>query len=276
MPEFFGHLSLRAAVRDHGRTVLAAQSFRAPYHISKPYWDTETRTLHVQVANPTAGILAGDRLESVIAVDAGAALLVTTPSASRLFHMRDGVAECRQHFSVAADGWLEVMPEPLVPHRACRYRQMTTVEVESGGALFFVDQLLPGRVGHGEAWVWDRLQLELTVRVGRELALRERFDQSGEELRQLAALAGSGAKACFANAILIAPTAAASGEPSWRAQLNALHRDEVWVGLSALRRGGWSLKIVAPDAIHLRKTVREVRQILAGYFPRLGCDTRKL
>lgn len=276
MPSFSGHLSLRAATRAHGRTVLATQSFRAPYHISKPYWDAETRTLHVQVVNPTAGILAGDRLESEIAVEAGAALLVTTPSASRLFHMRDGVAECRQHFSVAANAWLEVMPEPLVPHRASRYRQVTTVEVEPGGELFFVDQLMPGRVGHGEAWVWDRLQLELTVRVGGELALRERFDQSGEELRQLAALAGSGAKACFANAILIAPAAVASGEPPWRAQLSALHRDGVWAGVSPLRRGGWSLKIVAPDTIHLRKTVREARQILAGYFPRLGCDTRKL
>ena len=276
MPSFSGHLSLRAATRAHGRTVLAAQSFRAPYHLSKPYWDAPTRTLIVQVVNPTAGILAGDRLESEIAVAAGAALLVTTPSASRLFHMRDGVAECRQHFTVAAGAWLEVMPEPLVPHRASRYRQVTTIEVEPGGELFFVDQLTPGRVGHGEAWVWDRLQLELTVRVGGELALRERLDQSGEEMRRLAMLAGSGAAACFANAILIAPAAAASGEPPWRAQLNALHRDGIWVGVSALRCGGWSLKIVAPDTIRLRKTVREARRILAGYFPRLGCDTRKL
>ena len=276
MPSFSGHLSLRAATRAHGRTVLAAQSFRAPYHLSKPYWDAPTRTLIVQVVNPTAGILAGDRLESEIAVAAGAALLVTTPSASRLFHMRDGVAECRQHFTVAAGAWLEVMPEPLVPHRASRYRQVTTIEVEPGGELFFVDQLTPGRVGHGEAWVWDRLQLELTVRVGGELALRERLDQSGEEMKQLAMLAGSGAAACFANAILIAPAAAASGEPPWRAELSALHRDGIWVGVSALRCGGWSLKIVAPDTIRLRKTVCEARRILAGYFPRLGCDTRKL
>src|SRR5687767_3103599 len=126
MAEFSGHLSLRAALRDHGRTVLAGQAFRAPYHISKPYWDADTRTLLVQVVNPTAGILAGDRLVSAIAVEAGAALIVTTPSASRVFQMRGGSAECHQHFAVATGAWLEVMPEPLVPHRGAWYRQTTS------------------------------------------------------------------------------------------------------------------------------------------------------
>lgn len=272
MADFSGHLSLRAARRAHGRTVLAAQSFRAPFHLSKPYWDADARVLIAQVVNPTAGILAGDQLESDIAVEAGAALLVTTPSASRVFKMKAGTAECRQNFAVAADAWLEVLPEPLVPHRGCTYRQHTRVEVAEGGALFFVDQLMPGRVAHGEAWAWDRLVLGLEVRLGGELILRERFDQTGAGLRDLAALAGSGPAACFANAILIAPDDSAA----WRADLAALHGDGLWLGVSALRRGGWSLRIVAPDGVRLRRAVRDVRRILAAYFPRLGCEVRKL
>ncbi len=276
MTTFSGHLSLRAAVRDHGRTVLAAQSFRAPYHLSKPYWDADTRTLLVQVVNPTAGILAGDRLESEIAVDPEASLLVTTPSASRLFQMQGGAAECRQHFSVAAGGWLEVMPEALVPHRGSRYHQITTVDVAAGGALFFVDQLLPGRIGHGETWAWERLCLELTVRVAGELALRERWDQSGEELRALAELAGSGPTACFANAVLLGPEAVSACSAPWLAEISALHREGLWLGASALRRGGWSIKLVATDALRLRDGLRDLRRILAVYFARLACDPRKL
>lgn len=276
MAEFSGHLSLVAAVRDHGRTVLAAQAFRAPYHISKPYWDADTGTLLVQIVNPTAGVLAGDRLESEIAVQPDAALLVTTPSASRIFQMRDGTAECRQHFSIAAGGWLEVMPEPLVPHRGSRYRQITTIDVEDGGALFFVDQLMPGRIGHGEAWQWNRLSLELTVRSGGELALRERVDQSGAALRALAEFHGSGAAACFANAILVLPNASHATPPPWFTELSSLHRDGVWLGVSALRRSGWSLKVLATDALRLRQALRETRAILARYFARLGCDPRKV
>jgi len=275
-PAFSGHLALRAAVRDHGRTVLAAQSFRAPFHVGKSYWDPDAATLVVQVVNPTAGILAGDRLESHIAVDPGAALLVTTPSASRVFTMRDGDAASVQTFSVADRGWLEVLPEPLVPHRGSRFHQRTVVDVAPAGGLFFVDQLVAGRIGHGEAWSWERLQLDLTVRIAGELVLRERFDQSGAGLRDLAALAGTGDTTCFANAILLAPAVADTAEPAWRSALSELHRDGVWLGVSALRRGGWSLKIVAPDTIRLRDTLRAARAVLAAQFPRLRAETRKL
>ena len=248
MSVFSGHLQIRAARRAHGRTVLAEQAFRAPFHLSKPYWDADAGVLITQVVNPTAGILTGDQLASDITVDSGAALLVTTPSASRIFTMREGSAESRQRFAVAEGGWLEVLPEPLVPHRASRFRQVTQVELAPGGGLFFVDQLTPGRVRHrGEAWLWDRLQLELEVRLGGELVLRERLDQTGEQLRILADLAGSGPSACFANAILLAPeappatqTTTASNTLPWKPALAALHGDGLWLGVSALRRGGWS------------------------------------
>lgn len=285
MEPLAGHLALRAARRAHGRTVLAEQSFRVPYHLSKPYWDADTQTLLVQVVNPTAGILSGDQLESEIAVDEGAALLVTTPSASRVFKMKEGSAACRQRFRVAKGGWLEVWPEPLVPHRGCTYHQRTQVEVETGGGLFFVDQLMPGRVAHGEAWAWNKLTLEIEVRLGGELILRERFQQTGEELRALAELAGSGPGACFGNAIVIgepgrkpgeAGADGAATEAAWLGALRALHGDGVWLGVSALRRGGWSIKFVARDSVRLRRTLREVRRILAERFPRLRCDPRKL
>lgn len=272
MTKFSGHLRLKATASPGGRTALTGQSFRAPYHVSKPYWDAEAGALLVQVVNPTAGILEGDSLTSDIAVAKGAALLVTTPSASRVFKMQTGSAECRQHFAVAKDGWLEVLPEPLVPHRGSRYRQTTTVEAEPGGGLFFVDLLMPGRIAHkNEAWLWDRLCLETEVRLGGELILRERLDAAGVELKALATLAGSGAKACFGNAVLIA-----EGAAPWLDAVRKLHGDGVWLGVSALRRGGWSIKFVASDSIRLRSTLKALRRVLAAYYPRMACDPRKL
>lgn len=269
-----GNLGLRAAVRDDGRTALVAQGFRAPFHLSKPYWEADAGVLIVQVVNPTAGILAGDRLESAIAVEGGAALLVTTPSATRIFTMDlGGVAESRQQFTVAAGGWLEVAPEPLVPHRGARFRQVTTVEVARGAGLYLVEQLQPGRVAHrADAWQWARLGLALEVRLGGELILRERLDQTGAELRALAEWAGSGPATCFASAVLVAE----AGEAGWRAAVEALHGDGLWVGVSALRRGGWTLRLVGADSVRLRAGLREVRRLLAEHFPRLRADLRKL
>jgi urease accessory protein len=274
MSGFGGNLQLRAAVRAPGRTMIATQSFRAPFHVSKPYWDADSRVLLTQVVNPTAGILEGDTLESDIHVEASAALLVTTPSASRVFRMRTGQATCRQQFSVAGDGWLEVMPEPLVLHRGSRYRQSTTIEVAAGGGLYFVDQLMPGRLGHGDAWQWDRLAMDLTVRRDGELILRERLDHTGPELKALAAFNGAGEQACFANAVLMAPLELPG--TLWVRDVVALHGDGLWLGVSALKRGGWSLRLVARDPLRMRQALRDLRARLAAQFPRLTCDPRKL
>lgn len=277
MAEFHGQLFLRAERRDDGRTAIGAQAFRAPFHVSKPYWEADTDTLLVQVVNPTAGILSGDRLESSVEVASGAALLLTTPSASRVFKMREGSASGSQRFVVGEGGWLEVLPEPLVPHRGSVFRQTTSLDVAAGGAAFYADLLLPGRVAHGEAWEWKKLVLELDVRAGGARLLHERFDQDGAGLHALAALAGAGEGACFGNAVLVAPGLADDTAPAWRDSLNALQRDGVWIGASQLRLGGgWSIKFVAPDGVKLKQTLGEVRRVLSGAFPHLRCDARKL
>ena len=65
-------------------------------------------------------------------------------------------------------------------------------------------------------------------------------------------------------------------DDGWRSAVHALHRDGLWVGVSALRRGGWSLRLVAPDSVKLRQGLCAVRKILAGHFPHLTADLRKL
>lgn len=272
-----GHLDLRAEVRPPGRTVLARQGFAVPFHLSKPYWDPDHEVLVVQVANPTAGILAGDRLWSNIEVAGGARLCVTTPSASRVFQMSGGRAEAAQRFTVEQAGWLEVMPEPLVLHRHSRYSQRTEVEVANGGGLFFADQLVPGRVGHGEVWEWDQLQLDLWVRIDGKLVLRERVGQSGPELKALARTVGFEKSAAFANAVLITPSSShVEAADTWRSDMRKLHADGVWCGVSSLGPNIWSLKIIAPDGISLRASMSRLRTLLASTMPALRCNLRKL
>ena len=269
-----GHLHLPAGTGADGVTALIEQRFRVPFHLSKPNWDPAARVLHAQVVNPTAGILEGDRLESTVRVDAGAALLLTTPSASRVFRMdRGGHAVSRQSFDVRAGGWLEVFPEPLVPHRGCSFFQETDLMLEPGAGVLYVDQLTPGRLAYGEAWAWERLVLGLTVRLGGALIHRERFDQTGESLRAMSEFAGTGAGACFANMVFVPPVFEAA--PAWLDSVAKLHRDGVWAGVSPLRAGGWSLRLVAPDPVRRRDALEELRAILRNSYPRLGCGLRR-
>src|SRR5882757_3267815 len=156
-----GHLHLVCALDTRGVSHLRSQSFRAPMHISKPHLDAET--LVVNVINPTAGLLAGDEVKCDITVEAGARLVLTTPSAARSHRMRAGRAVLVQDFRVAAGGFLDVWPELFIPQAGTRYHQRTTAQVEAGGTLLLAEMLAPGRVASGEAFAYEWLRWETDV-----------------------------------------------------------------------------------------------------------------
>lgn len=270
-PALRGHLHLTAAARPTGETYLARQSFRAPFHLSKPYWDGHA--LHAQLVNSTAGILAGDELELDITVQPGASLAVTTPAAARAFMMQRGVARCRQRFAVGAGAWLEYSPEALYPHRGTDYAQHTSLELAPGAAAFFTDQLAPGRVGRGECWAWRRLRIGLEVKSDGRLLLREHLNASGAELARLASFHGM-REAWFGTAVIAAP-ALHLDAPVWE-QLRALHHIDCLCGVTTLAPGLWIVRLIAANGLVLRDTFVAVRTALAAVLPGLQADLRKL
>lgn len=268
---FSGHLHLEASRAADGRTVLSRQSFRAPFHLSKPYWDGAA--LHVQVVNPTAGMLEGDELETEVAVTAGASLLVTTPSHARAFRVKGaGGVRSRQHLRVAAGGWLDWCPEPLVPHAGCDYRQDTEIDLEPGAALVFCESLGPGRAARGETWAWRRLELGMSLNVASVLRVKERFALAADNASGLAALAGQ-ASAWMATCVVVAPGVDGA---DWGA-VRALHALPLWVGASRLEGGdAWTVRVIAPDGQALRSALTEIRRLLARAIPGLGTDLRRV
>ena len=270
-PALRGHLHLVAAARANGETYLARQSFRAPFHLSKPYWDG--RALHVQLVNSTAGILAGDELELDLVAEPSTALVVTTPAAARAFMMQSGAARSRQRFAVGAGAWLEYAPEALYPHRETDYAQHTRLELAAGATALFTDQLAPGRVGRGECWSWRRLRIGLDVFLDSRLLLREQLAGSGMELARLAAFHGMD-EAWFGTAVIAAPAIAADA-PVWN-QLRALHHNGCLCGLTALAPGVWIVRLVASRSLALRDSFAALRAALAPVLPGLKADLRKL
>ncbi len=277
MNHLSGHLFLRAERDDRGETYIARQAFRAPFHVGKSHW--EGGTLLAQVVNPTAGILQGDRLESEISVGPGASLLVTTPSASRVFKMTPGgLAESRQRFAVESGGMLEYWPEMLVPHAGSRFRQATEINLEPGAEAAVADFFMPGRLERGEKFLWEKLRLDVLLRIDDLLVLRERFEQTGAELERLAQLADHGEGVCFANVVLVTARLGESdaGGP-WRARIEALHGNRLWIGMSRLRHPhSWSLKVIAPSGSAMREAYAEIRRILGETWPVLAFPGRKL
>jgi urease accessory protein len=254
-----GHLHLVCALDSRDVSHLRSQSFRAPMHISKPHLDAET--LVVNVINPTAGLLAGDEVKCDIAVEAGARLVLTTPSAARSHRMRDGRAVLVQDFRVAAGGFLDVFPELFIPQAGTRYHQRTTARVELGGTLLLTEMLAPGRVASGEAFAYEWLRWETEVFVGHELVARERYTlRPGTP--SIEALRGSFEHAYYASVYVVTQTIRET-DACWRA-IHDLHGDRAWVGVSRLRGGGWVIKTLAADSIALRRLMAEIRRLVYG------------
>lgn len=249
-----GHLELVCGVDAGGRSVLRRQSFRAPMHISKPHEDEGT--LVVNVVNPTAGLFSGDAVRWNIAVDPGARLLLTSPSATRAHRMESGEAFLEQTFAVAAGGFLEVLPEIFIPQLGARYRQNTRIDVENGGELIFFETLAPGRVASGEVFEYAALDWTTDVYFGGVKIVRERYALQGGA-GSLAALRTAFPQSYFASVFFIGEKFGAQFEKS----AGALHGADAWVGCSRLARGGCVVKVLAEGSIALRRTMGELRRI---------------
>jgi urease accessory protein len=161
-----GRLDLRFALGSDGRTALVRREHRFPFHFTTPlYLDGNMPGMaFVYVQNPTGGVFGGDRLELSVAADAGAAVHVTTTSATKVYRTEGEGAVQRVSLAVGTGAFVEYIPEPLIPQAGSRYEQDVAAVVDEEGALLIAETLAPGRVAHGEAFAYDRLLLRTAVR----------------------------------------------------------------------------------------------------------------
>jgi len=265
-----GHLRLTSAVDESGRTFIREQSFRAPVHLSKPHLEEDV--LVVNIVNPTAGLLAGDRVRYDVAVETGARVLLTAPSASRAHRIVEGDARVAQEFRVASGGWLESWPEMFIPQAGARYRQQTTLRVEEGGEALLIEMIAPGRTASGEVFAFAELDWETTVFLGEVKIARERYVLTPESAA-LEAMRAQFAEAYYASCFVVSPHLRADAE-CW-GRIHALHGDETWVGCSALTRGGWAIRVVAAGSVALRRTVGAVREEIYAALGRKAPGLRR-
>jgi urease accessory protein len=250
-----GHLHLVCATDCEGRSYLKRQSFQAPVHLSKPHLDEGM--LVVNVVNPTAGLLGGDRIDFDVSVESGARVLLTAPSASRAHRMHGARALVEQRFCVSRGAWLEVWPELFIPQGGARYGQRTAAHVEGGGEMMLIEMMAPGRAASGELFAYEDLDWETEVYLGGELIARERYALTPAS-PTLDAVRARFPEAYYASALVVSERLG-SAIPCWQ-RIHDLHDDTAWVGCSVLRCGGGAIRVLASGSIALRKKVAAIRK----------------
>jgi urease accessory protein len=170
--------------RRDGRTRLAHARTRPPLIVQRALYpdDAAPDLAHVFLSNPTGGLFAGDRQEIKVDVDHGAKAHVTTQSATKMYTMERGQAEQRVVLNVAAGGYLEYLPDPLIPFRNSSLEQDFCITVEPGGTLLWWDIITPGRVAMRESFQYRSVRNRLAVhRDGQRAVYREAFVLSPQE-----------------------------------------------------------------------------------------------
>lgn len=258
-----GHLHLTCQARD-GRTVLSKQSFRAPVHLSKPYWDGSA--LIVNVVNPTAGYFGGDEVDVRVRVQSGARAVITSPSATRIYQAREGQAAMSlcQHISVCPGGWLDWCPEMTVAHKGSRCIQQTTVDLQQGAGLFFMESLAPGRVAHGESFAFDSLRSSTCLHIDGKLTLLERYQlsQTDDSLHPLRSYSDT---TYHSTGFLLAPQI--HEEASLANAIAELSDERTIAGASQRSPGVWVIKILTRDSLALHRVRGSLRTIV---YQRIG------
>ena len=245
-------------------THLAAQSFCAPMHLGKAYWNGEI--LLVNVINQTAGVFGGDRVTTEVVVQSGARVLLASPSATRFHPSQGREARLEQTFDIGAGGFLDVHPEITIPQRDSRSFQKTIINVERGGEMLYLETLAPGRVASGESFAFESVRWWTDIRYAGRLVLRERACVSPYDL-STAGLTALFPASYYAGLVLVSPAS-----ENWKSDFQhavAMLGDEVAVKIAAskLIAGGWSIRLLAGDGLTLRKTIQALRQLI---YERLG------
>jgi urease accessory protein len=162
-------------VRQGGRTVFGRTSCRTPWHLLPPIYLDESGSAYTLLVNPSGGLVGGDHLAIDLSVGPQAHVLISTPSANRVYRSlsRDSVQEVT--IRVAEQGILEWMPEHTIPFAGSRFRQNIDVKLNPRATLLLWDAVASGRVAHGERWRFTSLNNNIRITMPSHAAVQEHY-----------------------------------------------------------------------------------------------------
>jgi urease accessory protein len=176
----WGVLRVELAPR-RGRTVIADQYWRIPLQVLPPSYQDADDQAYVYLLNPTGGLVQGDRLCTEVAMAPGARAVLSTQSATKIYRMDEAYAEEVNHYTLEGDAVLECLPDQTIPFAGSRFHRTTRVDLDSASTLILTDLLAAGRVARGERFGFDRLFVEVEIRVDGEPRAIDRLELAPSE-----------------------------------------------------------------------------------------------
>lgn len=176
---------------DGGTSRLQRNRHQGPLRVQKALYPEGPGVCHAIVVHPPGGIKAGDRLELVAEVGAGAHALLTAPGATKWYRGGDEPASQSVALSVAAGAALEWLPQETIYFNGARTVQAHSVDLDAGARYIGCEVLCFGRRASGETFERGEVHLHGEIRREGKLLWYERARIGPDSLRGAFGLGGA-------------------------------------------------------------------------------------
>ncbi len=169
-----GELRLQYAKLD-GRTIIARSYFTTPWKLLPPIYLDDTGAAYTLLVNPSGGLVGGDGLSIDMNLDRDAHVLISAPSANRVYRSEEKLSEQVINITVGPGAILEWLPEHTIPFAGSRFRQAIHVNLAASATIILWDALASGRIAKDERWAFTHLENEIQIITATGGSLVERY-----------------------------------------------------------------------------------------------------
>ena len=157
---------LRLVFERRSGTILAGQSFRAPFHVQRAIHCDERlpEMAYLYVMSTSGGTLGGDSHRMEIVMRENAEAHVTTQGATRIYGTRAEAASLAMDITLADDSYLEFMPDQTIPYGGSSYSQTVLISASRTATLVYSDVVTSGRRAMGESFRYDTFRTDVKAR----------------------------------------------------------------------------------------------------------------
>ncbi len=161
--------------RQGPRTVLTRSSCSSPWHYFPPSFLDDSGCACTWLVNPSGGLVGGDQVTVAAQLQDDTHVLMTSPSANRVYRSEGEPAVQEVRLTVGAGARLEWLPEVTIPFAGSRFRQSIQVELAPGATVVLWDAMASGRVARDERWAFARYENEIVIRTASGRSVVERL-----------------------------------------------------------------------------------------------------
>ena len=173
------------------RTVLTRSSCTSPWHHFPPSYLDDSGCAYTWLVNPSGGLVGGDHVSVEAQLHAGTHVLMTSPSANRVYRSLSEPVLQEIHLSVGPEARLEWLPEVTIPFAGSRFHQSIHVDLAPGATVVLWDAMASGRVARQERWAFKSIENEIHIRTHLSGSVVERYRLVPDRLPGSVGLVGS-------------------------------------------------------------------------------------